>query len=298
MSHDIISRMITEVGKPAVTVIIPAYNEEENIGELINQINGLGKGYEVLVVDDASTDRTAEIARSNGAVVITHPYNKGNGASVKTGMRNAQGDHIVIIDGDGQHDPNDIPRLVENLNRYDLVVGARTKGSETLFHRSFGNWVFNAFASLVAGCRIPDLTSGFRAMSKEIAMEFIHMFPNGFSLPSTSTMAVITAGYNIKYVPIKIRHRKGKSKIRPLQDGLRFLVIIVRVAVYFKPLRVFLPIGLIIFAMFIGSTIWYHQNRDRAIQPYNVMLFLSSLFVFLFGLISEQIANLRFTLRK
>ncbi|MBU1023962.1 glycosyltransferase family 2 protein, partial [bacterium] len=202
-------------------------------------------------------------------------------------------------DGDGQHDPDDIPRLVEHLKEHDLVVGSRTSESETLVIRNIGNLIFNTFASLVAGCRIPDLTSGFRAMSREIALEFIHMFPNGFSLPSTSTMAVITAGYNIKYVPIKIKHRKGKSKIRPLADGLRFLIIIVRIAVYFKPLRVFLPISLMIFLMFIGSTIWYYNNPNTtAIQATNVMLFLSSLFVFLFGLISEQIANLRFTLRR
>ena len=284
--------------KPSITVIIPAFNEDQTIGSVIRKIRELGQEYEILVVDDSSTDRTAEIAKEEGAGVISHPYNKGNGASVKTGIRNAEGDYLVVIDGDGQHDPNDIPRLVEHLGKYDLVVGARTRGSETLFHRSLGNWVFNVFASLVAGCRIPDLTSGFRAISKEIALEFIHMFPNGFSLPATSTMAIITAGYNIKYIPIKIVHRKGKSKIRPIHDGIRFLIIIVRVAVFFKPLRVFLPIGLVIFLMFIGSALWYHQHGQRAIQPYNVMLFLSGLFVVLFGLISEQIANLRFTLRK
>ncbi|MCD6218283.1 glycosyltransferase family 2 protein [bacterium] len=282
-----------------VTVIIPAYNEEMNIGNVIKQIQAVEPKYKILVVNDSSTDKTAEIAESAGAFVINHPYNKGNGASVKTGMRNCDTKYIVIIDGDGQHNPEDIPILVENLKNHDLVVGARAKESETLMVRNFGNLIFNIFASMVAGCHIPDLTSGFRAMSREIALEFIHMFPNGFSLPSTSTMAVITAGYNIKYVPIKIKHRKGKSKIRPLSDGIRFLVIIVRIAVYFKPLRVFLPISFVIFLMFAGSTLWYYNNPDTtAIQSTNVMLFLSSLFVFLFGLISEQIANLRFTLRK
>lgn len=282
-----------------VTIIIPAYNEEMNIGDVIKQIKAVDPAYDILVVNDASTDKTAEIAKAAGARVINHPYNKGNGASVKTGMRSITTSHLVIIDGDGQHNPEDIPRLVEPLKNHDLVVGTRSKDSETLLIRDFGNTMFNIFASMVAGCHIPDLTSGFRAMSREIALEFIHMFPNGFSLPSTSTMAVITAGYNIKYVPIKIKHRKGKSKIRPLSDGIRFLVIIVRIAVYFKPLRVFLPISFLIFLMFAGSTLWYYNNESTtAIQATNVMLFLSSLFVFLFGLISEQIANLRFTLRK
>jgi glycosyltransferase involved in cell wall biosynthesis len=291
--------MNSKISSSDITVIIPAYNEEMNIGDVIRKIRDTDKDYKILVINDSSTDKTEEIAISEGVEVLSHPYNKGNGASIKTGMRNVKTDYIVIIDGDGQHDPADIPKLVEYLSKYDLVVGARTKGSQTLMSRNVGNLVFNLFASLVAGCRIPDLTSGFRAMSRAIALEFIHMFPNGFSLPSTSTMAVITAGYNIKYVDIKIKHRKGKSKINPFKDGLRFLTLIVRVAVFFKPLRVFLPISFIIFIMFIGSTLWYYQQPDKtAIQPTNVMLFLSSLFVFLFGLISEQIANLRFTLRR
>ena len=282
-----------------MTIIIPAFNEEMNIADVVKKILNLGKGYKILVVNDASTDKTAEIAEASGAEVLNHPYNKGNGASVKTGIRHTKTEYICILDGDGQHNPDDIPRLVKHLKNHDLVVGSRTSESETLFVRNIGNSVFNIFASLVAGCHIPDLTSGFRAMSREIAFEFIHMFPNGFSLPSTSTMAVITAGYNIKYIPIKIKHRKGKSKIRPLSDGFRFLIIIVRIAVFFKPLRVFLPISLLIFLMFVGSTVWYYNNESTtAIQATNVMLFLSSLFVFLFGLISEQIANLRFTLRK
>lgn len=282
-----------------VTVIIPAFNEEENIADVLKRILQLEGGYRIIVVDDASTDNTVECATMEGVVVLRHPYNKGNGAAVKTGIRKTETDYIVIIDGDGQHQPEDIPRLVKELSRFDLVVGARSRGSETLFHRNLGNWIFNRFASTVAGCNIPDLTSGFRAMSRDIALEFLHMFPNGFSLPTTSTMAVITAGYNIEYVPIKIKHRKGKSKIRPLRDGFRFLMIIYRVAVQFKPVRAFLPISIVLFAMAVGSVLWYYRNPNTtAIQPTNVMLFLASLFVLIFALISDQIANLRFTLRK
>lgn len=281
------------------TIIIPAYNEAENIAAVVAAVQALGGRYEILVVDDSSTDGTDQIARQAGARVLRHPYNKGNGAAVKSGIRHARGPKVVIIDGDGQHPPDLIPEMVARLDVYDLVVGARTRSSETHWIRDLGNWVFNSFGSLVAGCTIPDLTSGFRGMRREVAMEFIHMFPNGFSLPTTSTLSVITAGYNINYIPIVARRRKGHSKIKPLQDGLRFLYIIVRVAVNFKPMRVFGPLALAFFIMGVGSTLWYYQNREGTpFYAYNVMLFIMSVQILLFGLIAEQIAALRFSLGK
>lgn len=280
------------------TIIIPAYNEKENIAAVVRSIQELPGTYDILVVDDCSSDGTGAIAKEAGARVLRHPYNKGNGASVKSGMRHALGPKVIIIDGDGQHPPDLIPHMVELLEVYDLVVGARTKSSETHWIRDLGNWVFNTFGSIVAGCPIPDLTSGFRGMRREVAMEFIHMFPNGFSLPTTSTLSVITAGYNIHYIPIVARRRKGLSKIKPLQDGLRFLYIIVRVAVNFKPMRVFGPLALIFFIMGIGSTLWYYQNANKTFNAYNVMLFIMSVQILLFGLIAEQIAALRFSLGK
>ena len=293
------SSVHTDVLHFEATIIIPAYNEAENIAAVVEVVRQLGRPYEILVVDDSSTDGTGQIARSAGARVLQHPYNKGNGASVKTGIRNARAEKVVIIDGDGQHPAELIPEFVGLLDTYDLVVGARTRSSETSWFRDFGNWVFNSFGSLVAGCPIPDLTSGFRGMRREVALEFIHMFPNGFSLPTTSTLSVITAGYNINYIPIVARRRKGRSKIKPLQDGIRFLYIIVRVAVNFKPMRVFGPLALIFFAMAVGSTLWYYNAPGKAtFSPYNVMLFIMSVQILLFGLIAEQIAGLRFSLGK
>lgn len=292
------------IGPPApgvfeATIIVPAFNESENIAQVVAEIRALGRPYEILVVDDCSTDDTRDIALAAGARVLKHPYNKGNGAAVKTGIRNAKSDKVVIIDGDGQHPAEMIPEIVSRLDIYDLVVGARTRSSETHWFRDLGNWVFNSFGSLVAGCVIPDLTSGFRGMRLDIALEFIHMFPNGFSLPTTSTLSVITAGYNINYIPIVARKRKGKSKIRPFQDGLRFLYIIVRVAVNFKPMRVFGPIALLFFVMGVGATLYYRDETEGpAFRAWNVMLFIFSMQVLVFGLISEQIAALRFSLGK
>jgi len=285
-------------------VIVPVFNEKEAIVDTLKRILAVPLDLEILAVDDSSEDGTSEIldefaAKNDRVRVFRHPYNMGNGASVKTGMRNSRADALMIVDADGQHPPEDIPRFFEKIKTYNLVVGQRTTGTDATTFRNFGNWVFNTFSSYVAGCKIPDLTCGMRCLRREIAMEFIDLFPNGFSLPATSTLSVIKAGYSICWIPIKSPQRKGTSKIRPFKDGSKFLLIIVRIAVFFKPLRVFLPVSL--FALFLGLVDFIlHMIVDNRLHISNFagLMFQSFLLILLMGLISEQIANLRFSGRR
>jgi len=289
---------------PDLTVIVPVFNERERVIDTLNRVLAVPLNIEVIAVDDASIDGTSEIldefVKDKPRIrLFRHPYNMGNGASVKTGMRNATAPALLIVDADGQHPPEDIPKFFEKIKTYDLVVGQRTKGTEATMFRNFGNWVFNTFASYVAGCRIPDLTCGMRCFRTEVAHEFIDLFPNGFSLPATSTLSVIKAGYSIAWLQIQSPARKGKSKIRPFSDGSKFLLIIVRIAVFFKPLRVFLPISL--FTFFIGLGLLVNTFlRDGRIhfEPFTGLMLQSALLIFLMGLISEQIANIRFSGRR
>jgi len=289
---------------PALSVIVPIFNEHENVIDTITRILAVPLDIEVLAVDDCSSDDSWDLlqdfaAREPRVRLFRHPYNMGNGASVKTGMRNARAPALLIVDADGQHPPEDIPKLYELIRTYDLVAGLRSEGTEASAFRNFGNWVFNIFASYVAGCKIPDLTCGMRCMKRDIALEFIDLYPNGFSLPATSTLSVIKAGYSIAWVPISSPKRKGRSKIRPFADGSKFLLIIVRIAVFFKPLRVFLPISL--FALFLGIVdfILTLMSEERVhISPFAGLMFQSFLLIFLMGLMSEQIANLRFSGRR
>lgn len=288
---------------PSLSVIVPIYNERERLIDTLNRIIAVPLNLEVLAIDDASTDGSSEIldefAKAHPEIrVFRHPYNKGNGASVKTGIRNARADFILVIDADGQHPPEDIPKFFDLIEKYDLVAGLRSSESETSLFRRFGNFIFNNFSSYVAGCRIPDLTCGMRAMRKDVALEFIDIFPNGFSLPATSTLSVIKAGYSIAWVPIKSVKREGKSKIKPFKDGSKFLLIIVRIAVFFKPLRVFLPVSL--FMLFLGllDFVLTTIRQGIHISPFAGLMFQSFMLIFLMGLISEQIANIRFSGRK
>jgi glycosyltransferase involved in cell wall biosynthesis len=248
----------------------------------------------VLVVDDGSSDGTAELAESAGAYTIRHPYNIGNGAAVKTGIRKAQGRILVMLDGDGQHSPEEIPRLLEEMDRYDMVVGARTSESDTTWHRDVANKVYNWFASYVCGRKIDDLTSGFRAIRADCAQGFVYLLPNTFSYPTTITLAVVRSGRSLGYVPIQTNRRIGKSKINLLQDGLRFFLIILRIATFFSPLKVFLPISVLMFALGFGYGLFKVFVQRSRYGPTSAMLMTMALLVFLVGLVSEQVAQLRF----
>ena len=276
-----------------VTILLPAYNEDLAIAETIRQIRKLHPDFEILVVDDGSADNTMRVAMDAGANVWPHPYNIGNGAAVKTGLRMAQGEWIVMMDADGQHRPEDIARLLEHKDAYDMVVGARTRQSDTSLHRDIANKLYNWFASYVTKFRVEDLTSGFRLVRASTVRQFIYLLPNTFSYPSTLTMAYLRSGRTVKYVPIQTRRRKGKSKIKLLQDGSRFFLIITKVATLFSPLRVFLPTSIFLFLLASGYYAYTFATQGRFTNM-SALLFNSSLIVFMIGLVAEQISQMRY----
>jgi glycosyltransferase involved in cell wall biosynthesis len=277
----------------SVSVIVPAYNEAEAIAGLVGALRAAAPWHEVLVIDDGSTDGTSQQAAAAGATVVRHPYNKGNGAAVKTGIRTATGEYILIVDGDGQHRAEDAGRLVASLGEYDLVIGARSRETQATHARRFGNSALNRLASYLTDREIPDLTSGFRAARRAHLREFLHLLPNGFSTPTTTTLAFIKAGYNVTFEPVEARQREGQSKIRLARDGAKFLMIILRIVTLFSPLKVFLPISLLPLAVGLGYAVWtvYYEMH---ITNTSVLLITLSVIVFLVGLVSEQISALRF----
>ncbi len=280
-------------GSVEVTVLLPAYNEEQNISPAIQRLKELYPDFEILVIDDGSTDKTMSMAIEAGANVWPHPYNIGNGAAIKTGIRCAQGEWLVMMDADGQHNPEDITRLLEHKNNFDMVVGARDKGSDTARHRDIANWVYNKFASHLTRFKIKDLTSGMRLIKTATARQYLYMLPNTFSYPTTLTMAYLRSGRSIKYVPINVNARTGKSKIKLLQDGARFFVIITKVGTLFSPLRVFLPISLLLFLMGLGYYCYSYTTVGRFTNM-SALLFNSSLIVGMMGLVSEQISQMKY----
>ncbi len=271
-----------------VSVVIPAYNEAASIGDVVRNVREMYPEYELIVVDDGSDDGTGEAARKQGAKVITHPYNKGNGASVRAGIQAASGDIVVMMDGDGQHRPEDIRRLLECFPEYDMVVGARDMAGQAGWQRGFGNWLLNRFASYLTRFPIQDLTSGFRAFKREMILPYLHLFPAGFSYPTTSTLAMLKAGANLKYIPITAQRRIGTSKIRLLRDGARFFLIIFKLITLFSPLRIFLPVSsLFLFSGIAYSAITLSQGRFTNMAA---LLLIVAILVFLMGLIAEQLA--------
>jgi len=279
------------------SVVIPAYNEAAAIGGVVASLRSAATWHDVLVVDDGSTDDTSARAVEAGARVVRHPYNKGNGAAVKTGIRNTTGAFVLIVDGDGQHQAADAGRLVAQLHHYDLVVGARSRSTQASVARRLGNAALNALASFLTEQDIPDLTSGFRAARRECLVEFIHLLPNGFSTPTTTTLAFIKAGYSVRFEPVDAARRAGSSKIRLGSDGLGFVLILLKVITIFSPLRIFLPISAGAFVLGAGYGVWTIATQSHVTNS-SVLLILLSVVIFLVGLISEQISSLRFEGRR
>ena len=276
-----------------VTILLPAYNEAGVIGETIRAIRALHPDFEILVVDDGSTDNTMREAMEAGANVWPHPYNMGNGAAIKSGLRCARGEWVLMMDADGQHKPEDIARLLEHKDRYDMVVGARTRQSETSAHRDLANWVYNRFASYVTRFKVEDLTSGFRLVRLSVARQFIYLLPNTFSYPSTLTLGYLRSGRTVKYIPIQTKARVGKSKIKLLKDGTRFFLIITKIASLFSPFRVFLPISM---GFFVTGLCYYAYTflTQGRFTNMSALLFNSSIIIFMIGLVAEQISQMRY----
>ena len=277
----------------STSVVIPAFNEEQAVGPLVAALRAGGAWHEVIVVDDGSTDATAARAGEAGAKVVRHPYNKGNGAAVKTGIRHATGEFILIIDGDGQHRAADSVRLVSRLGEYDLVIGARATNTQATQARLIGNSALNWLASYLTERHVPDLTSGFRAARRQHLREFLHLLPNGFSTPTTTTLAFLKAGYNVHFEPVEAEARLGKSKIKLVRDGMKFLLIVLKIVTLFSPLRVFMPISLAAFLAGAGYACWTIATQ-RHVTNSSVLLIMLAVIVFLVGLVSEQIAALRY----
>jgi glycosyltransferase involved in cell wall biosynthesis len=276
-----------------VSVVIPAFEEASVVGVVVQSLRAAATWREVLVIDDGSADETATVASAAGAEVVRHPYNKGNGAAIKTGIRRASGEYVLIVDGDGQHTAADALRLVAFLGDYDLVVGTRagsTQQASTARH--MGNNALNWVASYLTGREIPDLTSGLRAARTSGLREFLHLLPNGFSTPTTTTLSFVKAGYSVRFEPITVGTRLGKSKIKLVSDGARFLMILLKVITIFSPLRIFLPIAGAFFAVGATYAIWTTITRHD-ITDSSVLLLVLAVVIFLVGLVSEQISTMR-----
>ena len=277
-----------------ISVILPAKNEAAGLRRTLPALRALLPGAEVIVVDDGSTDETAAVAAGNGARVLSSPYPMGNGAAIKRGAGAAGGDVLVFMDADGQHDPALIPRLLARLDEgYDMVVGARDGKGQASAGRGLANAFYNRLASWMTGHRVDDLTSGFRVVRAERFRQFLHLLPNGFSYPTTSTMAFFRSAYPVAYVGIPVAARIGKSHIRPFRDGVRFLLIIFKIATLYSPLKLFAPAGFVFFLLGIGYYGWTFATQSRFTNM-SALLFSAAVIIFLIGLVSEQITNLTY----
>jgi glycosyltransferase involved in cell wall biosynthesis len=281
----------------SISIILPAKNEEAAIRQVLSELTQKFPDAEIIVIDDGSDDNTRMIAESFPVQLISKPYSMGNGAAIKAGARAATGDILVFMDADGQHKPDLIEELLVELgNGYDMVVGERSPKTHANFARFLANFSFNKFASLITRHRITDLTSGFRAVRGKKFKEFLHLLPNGFSYPTTITMAFLRAGYSISFLPIIVQKRLGNSHIKPIRDGIRFLLIIFRVAVLYSPLKIFVPVSSLLFLSGLGYYIYTYASDGRFTNM-GVLLLLSSILIFLIGLLSEQITFLIYNQR-
>ena len=280
------------VGESQISVVLPARNEAAALRSLLPSLRSLLPTAEIVVVDDGSTDDTVAVAKATGARVISHPYPKGNGAAIKTGARAAQGEILVFMDADGQHRPEDIKRLLAKLEEgYDMAVGARSMKDHAGAHRGLANAVFNRFASWMVNHRVEDLTSGFRAVRAGHFRRYLYLLPNSFSYPTTCTMSFFRAGLGVAYVPVDMPPRIGRSHIKPLRDGIRFLLIILKIGTLYSPLKLFLPVAGAFFTTglcyYAYTFLTYHRFTNMS-----ALLFITSVLVFLIGIVSEQITML------
>lgn len=279
-------------GLQTISIIIPARNEEAGLRSLLPQLRQIMPEAEIIVVNDGSNDETLELCVEYSVRCLRHPYPKGNGAAIKSGARVAGGDVLIFMDADGQHQPEDIPALLDKFNEdYDMVVGARQSGSHAGAHRAVANDLFSRFASWMVAQTVEDLTSGFRVVRADKFRKFMYLLPNGFSYPTTITMSFFRAGFSIFYVPIHTPRRIGRSHIRPIRDGIRFLLIILKIGTLYSPLKLFLPVSAALFSTGLGYYIYTYLTSNRFTNM-SALLFIASILAFLIGIVSEQITTL------
>ena len=275
-----------------LSIILPAKNEAPALAGLLPRLHAAHPEAEIIVVDDGSTDDTRRICAEAGVACLSSPYSMGNGAAIKRGARAANGDILVFMDGDGQHDPADVARLLAKLDEgYDMVVGARDWSSQAGVGRGLANTLYNWLATRMTGHPVADLTSGFRAVRANKFREFLHLLPNGFSYPTTSTMAFFRSAYPVAYLPIKAAQRVGKSHIKPIKDGVRFLLIIFKIATLYSPLKLFVPTAVAFFMLGCANYAWTFAQDGRLTNG-STLMWSAAVIVFLIGLISEQITSL------
>lgn len=283
--------------KYPISIVIPAFNESASIETVIQELKASYSQAQIIVIDDGSEDDTAKRASQAGAKAYSHPYNIGNGAAIKSGIRLAEGEIIVFMDADGQHKPSDVAELLRHFPEYDMVVGARSLNGQASWKRAFGNSIYNLLATYVTKFHVKDLTSGFRAVKANIAKSYIYLLPNTYSYPTTITLGVLRDGRSVKYVPIAAHRRtSGKSNINLLKDGFRFFMIIMRICTLYSPLRIFLPVS---FCMFSLGCLRYFYSfvTEGRFTNMSALLFISAVIIFMMGLISEQICQMRFERR-
>ena len=277
-----------------LTIVIPAKNEANSLRTLLPEIISKFPSAEIIVIDDGSDDDTAKVVQTSGVRLISHPYSMGNGAAVKSGARASTSDAILFMDADGQHNPDDIRALISRYEEgFDMVIGAREFKSQASFFRWVANVFYNTLASFMTGFKISDLTSGFRIVNTKKFRRFLYLLPNGFSYPTTSTMAFFRSGYSVAYIPIIALKREGKSKIKLLNDGIRFMVIILKIGALFSPMRLFLPISISLFLVGASYYIYTFATAGRFTNM-SALLFVSSLMIFLIGIVSEQVSSLHY----
>jgi glycosyltransferase involved in cell wall biosynthesis len=277
-----------------LSIVIPARNEVKGLARILPALRTAYPDAQIIVVDDGSVDATVDLCKTHEVQVVSHPYSLGNGASIKTGARIARGDVLVFMDADGQHDPDDISRLLQKMKQgYEMVVGARVLNTHASLGRRWANLLYNRLASLMTGYEIEDLTSGFRVVRARHFRKFLYLLPNGFSYPTTSTMAFFRSALPVGYVSIRAKQREGKSKINPLREGIRFFIIILKIGALFSPMRLFLPISSALFVLGLAYYAYTYSAFSRFTNM-SALLFISSLFTFLIGILSEQISSLHY----